>query len=137
MSGNEIDFEESTPASSSEGGSVNAATASRLEAAFAERDLRAIGWIWLEGLTRDLDEKNGARAASWARLLHSLGESAEASAGRATEAALYGRLMNGLQPLDAGQWAMAEDSFDAITVEDFRENWGRIGDDAGASPAED
>lgn len=109
----------------------------KIEAAFAERDLRAVGWLWLEGLTRSLDERNGARAAAWARLIHTLGQTAEENAERATEALLYGRLMNGLAPLDDEQWAMAEDTFDAVTVEDFRENWRRTGQEAhGASAGE-
>ena len=108
----------------------------KIDAAFAERDLRAVGWLWLEGLTRNLDEKNGARAAAWARLIHTLGQTAEENAGRATEAALYGRLMNGLVPLDDAQWAMAGEMFDPLTLEDFRENWGRTGQEPGGASSD-
>ncbi len=88
-----------------------------LTSAFEKHDLRTVSWYWLENLTREFDAKNGAQAASWARLIHSLGEDPEDQASVLAQAALFGGIMHGMPPRDEAQWELARELLDPYTLE--------------------
>lgn len=96
----------------------------RIERAFEARDLRSVAWIWLQQLTSELSSRNGATAASWARLILNLGEEPAGEDDVREEAAVVGSILHGIPPRDDRQWALAEEIFDPQTMRDIR-SWGR------------
>ncbi len=91
-----------------------------VEVALASRDLRAVGWCWLERLTVELDPKLATPAVTWGRLIHALGDEPADREAVAAEAALFGAIMHGIPPRDAAQWEIVERTFDPETVKDLR-----------------
>lgn len=95
-------------------------SAAQLREVFANRDVRSVGWYWLEALSLKFDAKNASSAVSWARLIHALGDAPADAAEAAAEAALFGAIMHGIPPRDAAQWQIVERVFDPQTVQDLR-----------------
>ena len=105
-----------------EHGRVRRLSPEHLRDVFADRDIRSVGWYWLEKLTefQPFEPKHAAPVASIARLIHALGDAPQDAAEAAAEAALFGAIMHGIPPRDAAQWEIVERTFDPETEKDLR-----------------
>ena len=95
------------------------------------RDVRDVAWRAVEAVMDDPAARSMGGLASMLRLIHST-DDGDADAERALrEVELRGRLMNGLPPRDAAQWALARDSFSEEALAEFA-RWEALGEGNGA-----
>jgi len=90
------------------------------------RDERALAWWTLGELVAErLSTSQGSAIASLLRILHALGPTPLSEEQALVEAEFRGRIMHGMPPRSAEQWAMAERLYDAESVAEFR-RWERL-----------
>jgi hypothetical protein len=93
---------------------------------FESRDLRLVGWLVLQRIFfADMEPSEASAAASVIRALTSLGDAPESEGEQLAEIELRGMLMNGFQPRDDAEWALAERLFGERSMEEFR-RWQKL-----------
>ena len=89
--------------------------------AFVSKDLRAVGWLVLERLfTTEFEPGRASAAATVIRALTALGDSPADEDEQLGTIELHGMLMNGFQPRDDDEWALAERVFGQERMAEFR-----------------
>ena len=91
-------------------------------AAYARRDLSEVLWFYLEGLRRELGFNAGAQFTSAARAILACPPDEADLADAIAVAVVNGRVVHGLAPRDAGEWAIAERIYEQSTVKEL-EAW--------------
>ncbi len=89
--------------------------------AFASKDLRDVAWLVLERLyINELDASRASAAATVIRALTALGDAPADEEQQLRIVTLHGLLMNGFQPRDKDEWALAEEVFGPERMDEFR-----------------
>lgn len=115
----------------SEGG--RGAQALAIPGAVDEHNLREFAW-WLVGrlLTGELDAQRAGVLATLMRVVAALGPEPVSRERAFAEAALRGRMMHGLPPRNADEWAIAESLFSQEVLDEFA-GYARLLEEAGGS----
>lgn len=95
---------------------------------FVSKDLRGVGWLVLERLfIGEFEPAKASAAATVIRALTALGDAPADEEEQNRVIALHGMLMNGFQPRDEAEWALAEQVFGPERMNEFR-RWAALPD---------